>query len=283
VGLQRSDLKGVNVNSLCRGVGMSRANWYKRKKTRKKKEVNEKLVTHLIDRERKAQPRIGGRKLRVLLAPELDAADALIGRDRFFDVMRRNELLVPPLPKSCRTTYSNHSLPIFPNLIKEMQVTAPNQVWVSDITYIRVEDSFVYLTLIMDLFSRKIVGYHCSNSLEVTDCIKALDNALAELPEGAKPIHHSDRGSQYCCHEYVKRLKDHKLKVSMTEVNHCAENSHAERLNGTLKHEYGLGMTFGNAAHARKAVDQAVWLYNNRRPHDSLGMQFPAQVYIEAA
>lgn len=202
---------------------MSRANWYKRKKTRKKKEVNEKLVTHLIDRERKAQPRIGGRKLRVLLAPELDAAGALIGRDRFFDVMRRNELLVPPLPKSCRTTYSNHSLPIFPNLIKEMQVTAPNQVWVSDITYIRVEDSFVYLTLIMDLFSRKIVGYH------------------------------------------------------------CAENSHAERLNGTLKQEYGLGMTFDNTAHARKAVDQGVWLYNNRRPHESLGMQFPAQVYIEAA
>jgi len=172
---------------------------------------------------------------------------------------------------------------VFVNLVKDLDVVRPNQVWVSDITYVRVEDSFVYLALIMDLYSRKIVGYHCGDSLEAIGCIKALQRASEELPEDCQPIHHSDRGCQYCCHDYVERLDEQGMAISMTETNHCAENAHAERLNGILKQEYGLGMTLKNLEYARKAVDQAVALYNYRRPHKSLDMKRPAEVHRQSA
>lgn len=260
---------------------MSRSNWYKRRKTRKRKKVDEELVVHVVKEERKVQPRIGTRKLHKLLAADLAAAGA--GRDRLFEILRNNALLVPPLPRSCKTTNSSHNLPIFQNLLKNLKIDGPNQAWVSDITYIRTEYSFVYLTLILDRYSRKIVGYHCGDTLEALGCIEALDKALADLPAGYKPVHHSDRGCQYCCHDYVQRLNEHGLGISMTETDHCAENSHAERLNGILKQEYGLGGTFANTAYARKAVEQAVWLYNHRRPHTSLDMQMPEAVHQKAA
>jgi len=277
------DMKTVNIASLCRAVGMSRANWYKTRKRRKHRETDEGLVVRLVRDERKMQPRLGTRKLLEVLGPQFASNGVQIGRDRLFELLRRHELLVPPLPRSYKTTNSRHSLPVFRNLLKEREVSAPNQVWVSDITYIRIDDSFVYLTLIMDLFSRKIVGYHCGDSLEAIGCIEALKKAIRDLPAKQYPIHHSDRGCQYCCHEYVKVLNDRQLPISMTEQQHCAENAAAERLNGILKQEYGLGMVFGDLSHARRAVDQAVWLYNHRRPHLSLDMKRPAQVHDRAA
>ena len=140
-----------------------------------------------------------------------------IGRDAFFGVLRKHGLLVEALPKAPRTTNSRHSLPVFRNLIRDLTATAPNQIWVSDITYLRLEGNFVYLAPIMDLYSCKVVGYHCGDSLESIGCVTALEQALAELPEDRFPIHHSDRGCQYCCHEYVKRLFLRNLSVSMTE------------------------------------------------------------------
>jgi transposase InsO family protein len=107
--------------------------------------------------------------------------------------------------------------------------------------------------------------------------------ALDELPEEAKPIHHSDRGSQYCCHEYVNKLKEHGLKISMTEVDHCAENAQAERMNGILKQEYFLNYEFKTVAQASKAVDEAVYLYNTRRPHRSLKLRTPEQAHSKVA
>ena len=141
----------------------------------------------------------------------------------------------------------------------------------------------MYLSLITDKYSRKIVGYHLGRTLETEDTLKALRMALAELPEGAKPIHHSDRGCQYCCHEYVSCLHEHGLGVSMTEVDHCAENAQAERMNGILKQEYFLSYEFRTVAQALKAVDEAVRLYNTRRPHRSLKMKTPAAVHALAA
>lgn len=271
------------VVSLCREAGMSTGNWYKKRKSRQRKRVDEDLVAELVNRERAVQPRIGTRKLLVLLSSSFAENEVDVGRDRLFEILRDRELLIECLPKSRKTTNSRHSLPLFRNTVKGLELDDANQAWCSDITYIRTEDSFVYLSLIMDLHSRMIVGHHCGNSLEAIGCLKALDMALEDLPEGKKPIHHSDRGCQYCCHDYVNRLRDNKLGISMTETNHCAENAHAERLNGILKQEYALGLTFKNAEQASQAVDQAVYLYNHRRPHLKLAMKVPAEVHCKAA
>ena len=159
----------------------------------------------------------------------------------------------------------------------------PHEVWVSDLTYLRTEEGYLYLALITDKKSRKIVGFHCGDTLEASGCLKAVEMALAQLPEGARPIHHSDRGCQYCSHEYVNKLVDRGLGVSMTETDHCAENALAERMNGILKSEYGLGFRLRSKAVARALVREAVHLYNTRRPHTALGMKTPEEVHALTA
>lgn len=262
---------------------MTRQNYYKQSRRREARQVDEALVVCLVKEIRRYHPRMGGRKLYHVLKPRLEDASVQIGRDRLFEVLRAHDLLVPRLPKAPRTTDSRHCLPVCHNLIGELEPTAPNQVWVSDITYVRIADGFVYLALIMDLCSRKIVGYHCGDKLEAMGCLRALDLALDDLPPGLYPIHHSDRGCQYCCHEYMNRLTSHGLPVSMTEQNHCYENAHAERLNGILKQEYALRLTFRNREQAQQAVDQAVWLYNTQRPHLSLDYRTPEDAHRHAA
>lgn len=262
---------------------MTRQNYYKQRRARKRRDVDEGLIVDLVKRERKQQPRLGGRKLHRKLSDELVEAGVEIGRDRMFEVLRNNDLLVPPLPRSPRTTDSRHSLPVFRNLIADVDPTGPNQIWVADITYLWTWEGYEYLTLIMDLWSRKIVGCSCSEELTAKASIEALKRAIADLPDDAFPTHHSDKGCQFCSHEYVQELNSRGLTVSMTEVNHCAENAHAERLNGIVKQEYNLGNMFLTREHARRAADQAVWLYNNCRPHMTLDYRFPAEVHAMAA
>ena len=172
---------------------------------------------------------------------------------------------------------------MFHNLLAGKTCQGPNQAWVSDLTYIRTEEGFLYTALITDVYSRKIVGFHIGDTLEAVGCLRALDLALSELPAGKQPIHHSDRGCQYCCHEYVERLQARGLAISMTEVQHCYENALAERVNGILKQEYEMDRTFRTKAQAKAALEQAVWLYNYRRPHTMLNYRFPADVHAEAA
>jgi len=274
---------GYGVTRLCLYVGMSRQNYYAVRRLRKRREVDESLIAELVKRERRLQPRLGGRKLLHLLGPDLQEAGVEIGRDRFFEVLAEHDLLVVRKPGRVYTTNSRHSLPVFRNLLKDREFTSPNQVWVSDLTYIRTDEGFLYAALITDKVSRKIVGAHIGDSLEAEGCLKALDMALADLPAGICPIHHSDRGCQYCCHAYVDRLRERGLGISMTEVMHCYENALAERVNGILKQEYALDQTFRSKAQAKKAFDQAVWLYNHRRPHLMLEYRFPADVHAEAA
>lgn len=262
---------------------MTPQNFYKSRRVRQRQKVDEQLVKQLVEAERAVQPRLGGLKLHHILREELADEGVSLGRDRFFEVLRNQALLLEPLPKAPRTTNSAHSLPVFTNLIKGLELTGPNQVWVSDITYIRTHEDFVYLSLITDKYSRKVVGYHVGRSLEAQDTLKALAMAFEQLPEGAHPIHHSDRGCQYCSHEYVKELQDHGMPVSMTEENHCAENAMAERVNGVLKQEYFLNYLFQSVAQVRQAVDEAVWLYNTRRPHRSLELSTPEQIHGKAA
>jgi transposase InsO family protein len=262
---------------------MTRQNYYHRRRKHQRHAVDKGLIGSLVVQERQQQPRLGTRKLHSLYKDTLMEAGVKIGRDGFFAVLGELGLLVPPKrSESPRTTDSYHCLPVFSNLIKDLEVTKPNEVWVVDLTYIRTEMGFLYLALVTDRMSRKIVGYHCGDTLEAEGCLQALEQALADLPKGAHPIHHSDKGTQYCCHQYVERLAESGLCVSMTETNHCAENALAERVNGILKSEYSLGATFRCKTSARRAVSQAVHLYNHRRPHTALQMRFPAEVHAHA-
>jgi transposase InsO family protein len=274
---------GISISMLCERVEMSRQNYYATRRLRQRREVDETMIVELVKRERKMQPRLGGRKLLYLLGRDLDEANVSIGRDRFFEVLAEHDLLVARKPGRPRTTNSRHSLPVFHNLLAGNCFESPNEAWVSDLTYIRTDEGFLYAALITDVASRKIVGAHIGDSLEAEGCLKALEQALGELPEGKHPIHHSDRGCQYCCHAYVERLQAGGLPISMTEVMHCYENAMAERVNGILKQEYELDCTFRTKAQARKAFAQAVWLYNHRRPHLMLAYRFPADVHAEAA
>ena len=274
---------GHTVKVLCDRVGMSRQNYYAARRLRKRREIDEDLVLELVRSERMVQPRLGGRKLLHLLGRNLDEAGVSIGRDRFFELLAENDMLVEPRRGTPRTTDSRHCLPVFHNLLAGMSLTAPNQAWVSDLTYIRTDEGFLYAALITDAWSRKIVGAHIGDSLEAEGCLAALDKALADLPGGKRPVHHSDRGSQYACHLYVGRLRERGLPVSMTEAMHCYENAMAERVNGILKQEYELGMTFRTKKQAIDAFEQAVWIYNHRRPHTSLNYRFPADVHAGVA
>jgi putative transposase len=271
---------GMNVLSVCARLGMSRQNYYQKRRQRQRRQVDEELVVELVLRERRLQDRLGGRKVFHLIKAELVKAGVKMGRDRFFEVLDSRDLLLVPLKSQWpRTTSSSHYLPVFENRIKNLKIEGPNEVWVSDLTYVRTEEGFMYLALITDKFSRKIVGYDIDDTLEVIGSIRALDRAIRDLPAGAIPIHHSDRGSQYCCHEYVQKIKNANLSMSMTEHDHCAENAMAERMNGILKQEYGLGAKLKTKALARTMASNAVHLYNTRRPHRELNMDFPGRVH----
>jgi putative transposase len=272
-----------SVSDLCLRVGMSRQNYYAARRLRQRRQIDETMILELVRRERQMQPRLGGRKLLYLLREDLDEAGVSIGRDRFFELMAESDMLVIPKPGAPRTTNSRHSLPVFDNLLADKVLSGPNEAWVSDLTYIRTDEGFLYAALITDAYSRKIVGAHIGDSLEAEGCLAALEQALSALLAGKHPIHHSDRGCQYCCHEYVERLQARGLPISMTQVMHCYENAQAERVNGILKQEYELDRRFRSKDQARKAFEQAVWLYNHRRPHLRLDYRFPADVHEEAA
>lgn len=273
----------AGIVNLCEKVGMSRQNFYKGRKSRKKGAVNGALIEMLVKTERAVQPRIGGRKLHHMFKGELAEAGVSIGRDRFCKVLSDSGLKLAPLPKAPRTTNSQHNLPVFTNQFKNLEVGKKNEAWVADITYIRTADDFIYLSLITDSYSHKIVGYHAGDSLKATESVKALEMAIAGLKEGEKPLHHSDRGGQYCSHVYAGKLQDCGMAISMTEENHCYENAMAERVNGILKQEYWLGGCFKNKEQAVIAVEQAIYLYNTRRPHLALKYKTPEEAHREVA
>lgn len=233
-----------------------------------------------VQQQRTAQPRVGGKKLQRHLAEE----GVVIGRDALFAELRAEGLLVRRKRRSTATTYSKHAYAVAPNRFKTMTITGPRQAVVSDITYLRLErEAFAYLFLVSDVFSRKVVGWHLSRDLSHYGALHALHGAVEELREVAGVVHHSDRGSQYCCHEYLRALGAGHMLSSMTDGNHCYQNAMAERLNGILKDEFDLDATFASFAHAQRAVAHAVSTYNTIRLHGSLAMQTPAQVFQHAA
>jgi len=255
--------------------GRSRQAYYQRSKYNYKEEVKEEILLQLVDKERILMPKIGGRKLLERLQPELPA-ELSMGRDSFFDFLRRHGLLVGKRRRRVKTTFSNHWLHKYSNLIKEFVPISANQLWVSDITYIQTVKGFVYLNLITDAYSRKIVGWAIGETLEAKYTVEALRMALKQLPKGTKDlIHHSDRGVQYCCGEYVKILNKNNVQISMTENGDPRENAIAERVNGILKDEWLNEIRLKSIEHAIVELKQIIMIYNNYRPHSSLDMKTP--------
>jgi transposase InsO family protein len=275
--------KEANVSSLCKYYGLSRNGYYKSINKDITEELSESLIAEMVQEERRYQPRIGGKKLYHMYKDSIHKIDPGCGRDKFFDILRANDLLVERKHSSTRTTNSYHRFYTHKNLIKDIEVTHPNQVWVSDITYIRAGSGFAYLSLITDKYSRKILGWHLSESLGIDGCITSLKKAMSSSKVLEGIIHHSDRGIQYCSNPYTDLLKKHKILISMTEENHCYENGLAERVNGILKNEYMLDACFVDFKQAKLACKQAIEMYNNRRPHWALNFKTPQEVHEEAA
>jgi transposase InsO family protein len=223
------------------------------------------LVIAMVVQERRIQPRLGARKLYHLYGGQIHEIMPGLGRDKFFGLLREADLLVHRKRSYTRTTDSYHRFHCYGNLLKDMQVSRPNQAWVTDITYLRTRSGFCYLSLLTDYYSRKIVGWHLSRSLAIEGSIQALRQALSGCRCTRELVHHSDRGIQYCSSDYIDLLREHDMRVSMTEENHCYENALAERVNGILKDEYSLDATFIDHGHAQQARAEAIRLYNTRR------------------
>lgn len=276
----KKDYPQSSMEDLCAVFGKSRQAYYKAEQKRQDKEFIADLIIEEVKRLRKYQPRSGGRKLFYLVQPFFKKEGIKMGRDKFFDLLRERNLLIKKKKRTAKTTNSNHHFRKHPNLIVDLKVEKPNQLWVSDITYVRFGRTFFYLSLIMDAYSRKIVGWHLAEDLKADGTIAALKMAIATLPRGfVGLIHHSDRGTQYCCHAYVKLLKKNKIQISMTQNGDPYENILAERINRTIKEEFLDQWMFLNFKEAKSATAKAVRYYNGLRPHASLDYLTPMQAH----
>ena len=225
-------------------------------------------------------PRVGARKLHYLLAPQLQAHNIHLGRDKLFDILADYGLLVRRRKRrKALTTNSDHPFKKYPNLIKGMELTAPGQLWVGDITYISLKEKYCYLSLITDAYSRRIMGYCLWPTLKKEGPLNALEKAVADRVYRQPLIHHSDRGLQYCCGAYISKLNEEQIAISMTEKGDPYENALAERVNGILKAEFGLDRKFDNFQQAYSAVAYAIHIYNTLRPHASINYLTPQQAH----
>lgn len=238
------------------------------------------MVKQLVDKERKLLPRLGTRKLHYLIKEELQQRGLQFGRDKLFDLMRFNDLLIRPRRRYTQTTMSKHWLRKWPNLIKDRRANDIDEIWVSDITYLKTEEGNCYLNMITDAYSRKIVGYAVADNMETESMIDALKMATVNRKDKDRPtIHHSDRGLQYCSKEYVNLTSQNSIQLSMTENGDPYENALAERMNRTIKEEFGMDRTLKNRQQVKELVVESILLYNQKRPHLALNMKTPDEVY----
>lgn len=240
-------------------------------------------MLRLVQDERKVLTRLGTRKLHHLISPLLAQSGIRFGRDRLFSLLGEHDLLIRPLRRYVTTTNSKHFLRMHPNRTTGLKLTRPEQLWVSDITYIRTEEGFCYLNLVTDAFSRKIMGYAIAPGMDAQSMKQAYQMALNNRIHAHAPlIHHSDRGLQYCSADYVNLSAQHGVQVSMTQNGDPYENALAERMNRTMKEEFGLGSKLKSYEHGALLSAQGIHLYNTRRPHLSLGMKTPEQVHNQS-
>lgn len=263
--------------------GYSRSAYYDWIETRVKEETSLDLVLSLVRDQRAVHPRMGGKKLHHILKEEIDKLGLKLGRDKFFDLLGSSGLLVKRKKKYAVTTQSFVRFSQFKDHFNGKKWKASHQAWVCDITYIRVGETFQYLFLITDAWSRKVVGWFLGNTLEAKWAVEALKMALRQCPESKGLVHHSDRGFQYCSKVYTTLLKKAGIVSSMGEAGNCYDNAMAERVNGILKTEYLLDTRFNNLNQAFACVKHAVKSYNEKRPHLSLGMGIPAEIHQKNA
>ena len=227
-------------------------------------------------------PKVGTRKLYHLLAKDLEAKGIKLGRDGLFTLLRLNRLLITPKKQYRKTTHSKHWMKKHPNLYQGRKVSRPEEVFVSDITYVESREGVHYLSLVTDAASRKIMGYHLSDDMKAESVAKALEKSIVARRTVTPLIHHSDRGSQYCSDHYQTILRKHDIQPSMTEGYDCYQNALAERVNGILKNEFLLH-DYQKREDLEQVIEESIYAYNHHRPHLSLGMQTPEEVHRKAS
>ena len=269
-----------SLECLCGLFGKSRIAYYKKRRTDERLLLQSADIVAEAEAIRKEDPGIGCHKIILMLRDVF--GDRMPGRDKCYEILSRAGLMLPPQRRR-HTTNSNHNYRKFKNLIKEMKVTRPNQLWVADITYIDTDDGVVYLHLITDAYTHEIIGWTLSDSLAASNTIQALEMAISQA-EGydlTQLTHHSDRGSQYCCHAYVGLLQQHGIAISMTEDYKPTDNAVAERVNGIIKTEWLYRMRRPkNIEEARQRILDIIRFYNTRRPHMSNGMLTPEHMRL---
>ncbi|WP_242692319.1 IS3 family transposase [Aridibaculum aurantiacum] len=265
---------------MCKYWQVSRQAFYKVRKCGLDEQHKAAGLLVEVKQVRRDHVKLGGRKLYHELREDIRRCGRGFGRDKFFDLLRQHDLLVKRKRKYAVTTQSDHPFYKYHNELSSAEINAPNQAWVSDITYLRTRKGFAYLSLITDAYSRKVVGWNVDSSLGVESTLKAVAQAISQSRQTEGIIHHSDRGIQYCCYAYTDKLKQKGIKISMGEAGNCYDNALAERMNGILKDEYLLDAEFLDLEHAKQATRQAIYLYNHKRPHWSLGLQKPAEVHV---
>jgi transposase InsO family protein len=270
--------QGGSLSRLCLLSGYSRQAYYKRRQVIEREPLKEELIIQQVTGFRQFQERLGGRKLHLLVRPFMLLHDFDMGRDAFFAMLGKYDLLNKRRRSKPRTTDSRHWMKKHPNLIKTLVPKRSDELWVTDITYLELCDGDAFLSLVTDAYSRKIIGFHVSNSLKAEGCILALEMAISGRTNLDGLIHHSDRGTQYCCEKYVDILNGCNVSISMTQSGNPRDNAIAERVNGILKMEL-LEPVFSSLEAARSAVTQAVNTYNYLRPHSSISMLTPALVH----
>ena len=260
--------------------GKSRQAFHQMETRKTKESVNDEILLVYVKEIRKQQPLLGTRKMYNMLQGILKTNAIKIGRDKFFSLLKGNYLLVKKRRKHVGITDSNHVYRRYRNLIKEYIPTGPEQIWVSDVTYLSIEKGFVYLSLVTDLYSKKIMGYHVDATLETRGPLEALRMALKNrMHPDSLLIHHSDHGIQYCCHEYISALESNQIQISMSARGNPYENATAERVNGILKYEFYLDRCFSGLADVEFVVKDTIRVYNNLRPHASCDYLTPDQAH----
>lgn len=272
----------ISLTRICRLLGISRQAYYQDGWHQEQVSEAQAMVLEQVQVIRKAHPVIGTRKLYEMLLPFFNEHHIKMGRDALFDLLSDHQLLIRKRKRRIQTTQSRHWFRKYRNLIHQMEIIRPNQLWVADITYYRIPSGYLYISLITDAYSHKVVGYHISDNLEASNNIKALQMALDTLgddPSFFSMIHHSDRGIQYCSKEYVRLLECNGIRISMTENGNPLENPIAERINGIIKNEYLAYYNIKNKEEARIGLMKAVTLYNQQRPHLSCNLLTPETVH----